>query len=149
MTIDHPDQVLASDITYIRMRQGIHLPGSHHYVLSRDISITLDAGFCMETFQGVQLASGRKSYSNQHGRAFDKTYLSSVFGAASNTRKFIFTNMRLFPRPDITWRNASGFTTRNDSANLWVIGRLMKFISKMRRKQKMLQLVKESSNGQR
>jgi putative transposase len=56
LTIDHPDQVWATDITYIRMQQGfIYLVAImdwfSRYVVAWDISITLDAGFCIETLQ--------------------------------------------------------------------------------------------------
>ncbi len=56
IVIDHPDQVWATDITYIRMQQGfIYLVAImdwfSRYVVAWDISITLDAGFCIETLQ--------------------------------------------------------------------------------------------------
>jgi putative transposase len=77
MVIDHPDQVWTADITYIRMQQGFLylvavMDWYSRYVLSWEVSITLDAGFCidamkralclsqpeiMNTDQGVQFTS--------------------------------------------------------------------------------------------
>jgi len=52
LEIDHPNQVWATDITYIRMKRGfVYLVAImdwfSRYVLSWEISITLDTGFCL------------------------------------------------------------------------------------------------------
>ena len=109
MVIDHPDQVWAADITYIRMQQGfIYLVAImdwySRYVLSWEVSITLDAGFCidamkralhlsqpeiMNTDQGVQFTSdlfiGILEDKNimisrdGRGRAFDNIFVERLW----------------------------------------------------------------------
>jgi putative transposase len=54
MKIDRPDQVWCSDITYIRLRGGFVylttvMDWHSRFVLSWDLSITLDAEFCVTT----------------------------------------------------------------------------------------------------
>ena len=51
--LSHPDHVWCSDITYIRMRRGfvyltVVMDWYSRYVLSWKLSITLDAGFCID-----------------------------------------------------------------------------------------------------
>ena len=109
MIIDHPDQVWASDITYIRMQQGfIYLVAImdwySRYVLSWEISITLDTGFCidamkqalqfsqpeiMNTDQGVQFTSTAfiglledkniRISMDGRGRAFDNIFVERLW----------------------------------------------------------------------
>lgn len=109
LIIDHPDQVWAADITYIRMRQGfIYLVAVmdwySRYVLSWEISITLDAGFCMDamkralqfsqpeimnTDQGVQFTSAAfigiledkdiRISMDGRGRAFDNIFIERLW----------------------------------------------------------------------
>ena len=55
-TIDHPNQVWCSDITYIRMRGGfVYLTAVMDWysrcVLSWEVSITLDDGFCVSALE--------------------------------------------------------------------------------------------------
>ena len=109
MVIDHPDQVWASDITYIRMQQGfIYLVAImdwySRYVLSWEISITLNTGFCidamkralqfsqpeiMNTDQGVQFTSTAfiglledkniRISMDGRGRAFDNIFVERLW----------------------------------------------------------------------
>ena len=109
MVIDHPDQVWSTDITYIRMRQGfIYLVAImdwfSRYVVAWDISITLDAGFCIETLkralqfsqpeimntdQGVQFTSAAyigtleekaiQISMDGRGRAFDNIFVERLW----------------------------------------------------------------------
>jgi putative transposase len=109
MVIDHPDQVWAADITYIRMQQGfIYLVAImdwfSRYVLSWEISISMEAGFCidamtqalqcsqpeiMNTDQGVQFTSasfigileGRdiRISMDGRGRAFDNIFVERLW----------------------------------------------------------------------
>jgi putative transposase len=109
IVIDHPDQVWATDITYIRMQQGfIYLVAimdwHSRYVLAWDISITLDAGFCIETLkralqfsqpeimntdQGVQFTSAAyigvleekaiQISMDGRGRAFDNIFVERLW----------------------------------------------------------------------
>ena len=109
IVIDRPDQVWAADITYIRMQQGfIYLVAImdwfSRYVLSWEISITMDAGFCidvlkrtlqssqpeiMNTDQGVQFTStafigileekGIRISMDGRGRAFDNIFVERLW----------------------------------------------------------------------
>jgi putative transposase len=109
VVIDHPDQVWSTDITYIRMQQGfIYLVAiidwHSRYVLTWDISITLDAGFCIETLkralqfsqpeimntdQGVQFTSAAyigvlegkaiQISMDGRGRAFDNIFVERLW----------------------------------------------------------------------
>ncbi len=109
IVIDHPDQVWSTDITYIRMRQGfIYLVAImdwfSRYVLTWDVSITLDAGFCIETLkralqfsqpeimntdQGVQFTSAAyigileekaiQISMDGRGRAFDNIFVERLW----------------------------------------------------------------------
>lgn len=109
MVIDHPDQVWAADITYIRMHQGfIYLVAImdwfSRYVLSWEISISMEAGFCidammralqfshpeiMNTDQGVQFTSAAfigiledrnvKISMDGRGRAFDNIFVERLW----------------------------------------------------------------------
>ncbi len=56
VTVERPDQVWASDITYIRLRGGfVYLTAImdwfSRYVLSWELSNTLDAAFCVEALE--------------------------------------------------------------------------------------------------
>lgn len=109
MTIDHPNQVWAADITYIRMQQGfIYLVAvmdwHSRYVLSWEISISMEAGFCidamkralqlsqpeiMNTDQGVQFTSAAfigilegkniRISMDGRGRAFDNIFIERLW----------------------------------------------------------------------
>jgi putative transposase len=109
MVIDYPDQVWAADITYIRMQQGfIYLVAImdwySRYVLAWDLSITMDASFCidamkralqssqpeiMNTDQGVQFTSAAfiglledkhiKISMDGRGRAFDNIFVERLW----------------------------------------------------------------------
>ena len=75
LTIDHPDQVWATDITYIRMKQGfIYLVAImdwfSRYVVAYDISITLDVGFCIETLKRALQFSKPEIMNSEQGVQF-------------------------------------------------------------------------------
>ncbi len=64
LEINRPDQVWATDITYIRMHRGwLYLVAIMDWfsrkVIAWDLSLTLDAGFCVETLKRA-LETGRK-----------------------------------------------------------------------------------------
>jgi putative transposase len=64
LEINRPDQVWATDITYIRMHKGwLYLVAvmdwSSRNVIAWDVSPTLDASFCVDTLKQA-LATGRK-----------------------------------------------------------------------------------------
>jgi len=109
VVIDQPDQVWCADITYIRLLHGfIYLIAImdwySRYVLSRELSNTLDAHFCqtaleralrlskpdiLNTDQGVQftstdfietaVAAGVKISMDGRGRAFDNIFIERLW----------------------------------------------------------------------
>jgi putative transposase len=109
IVIDQPDQVWAADITYIRMQQGfiylvVIMDWFSRYVLSWEISITLEAGFCvdalkralefshpviMNTDQGVQFTGAAfigtlesrniRISMDGRGRAFDNIFVERLW----------------------------------------------------------------------
>jgi len=109
IVIDQPDQVWCADITYIRLSHGfIYLTAImdwySRYVLSWELSNTLDAGFCLtalerslklskpdilNTDQGVQftcsdfietvITAGIKVSMDGRGRAFDNIFIERLW----------------------------------------------------------------------
>ena len=68
LAIERPDQVWATDITYIRMRRGFAylvaiMDWFSRYVLSWRVSIFIDAGFCVEALAEA-LSDGRPEIFN-------------------------------------------------------------------------------------
>lgn len=68
LSIDRPNQVWATDITYIRMRRGfVYLVAImdwfSRYVLSWSVSVTMDVYFCLEALEKA-LAAGRPEIFN-------------------------------------------------------------------------------------
>ena len=56
--MERPNQVWSTDITYIRLQQGfVYLAAvmdrRSRYVLSWSLSITLEAGFCLEALEAA------------------------------------------------------------------------------------------------
>jgi transposase InsO family protein len=56
VTVDRPDQAWATDITYVRLAHGFVyliaiLDWSSRYVVSWELSTTLDTGFCLEALR--------------------------------------------------------------------------------------------------
>ena len=83
IVIDHPDQVWSTDITYIRMQQGfIYLVAImdwySRYVLTWDISITLDAGFCIETLKRALQFSQPEIMNTDQGVQFTSTAYTGI-----------------------------------------------------------------------
>jgi putative transposase len=68
VVIDRPDQVWSTDITYIRLEKGfVYLVAVidwySRYVLSWSVSISLDAGFCVDALKAA-LAKGKPEIFN-------------------------------------------------------------------------------------
>jgi len=68
LAIDHADQVWCADITYVPLRRGwVYLVAVmdwfSRYVLAWELSVTLDAGFCVEALRRA-LALGTPEISN-------------------------------------------------------------------------------------
>lgn len=64
LTINQPDQVWCSDITYIRMKHGfVYLTAVmdwySRYVLSWEVSVTMDDGFCVSALERALRRHGR------------------------------------------------------------------------------------------
>lgn len=81
-----PNKVWCSDITYIRMRKGfIYLVAVmdwySRYVLSFKVSITLEAGFCIEALKEALLMGRPEIFNSDQGSQFTQSgfYFSSAF----------------------------------------------------------------------
>lgn len=75
IVIDHPDQVWSSDITYIRMKHGfIYLTAVmdwfSRYVLSFEVSTTLDTCFCIEALEKALNISNPEIFNTDQGSQF-------------------------------------------------------------------------------
>ena len=109
LTIDRPDQVWASDITYIRLHGGfvyltVIMDWHSRYVLAWELSNTLDAAFCVaaleralaishpeifntdqgsqytsEAFTGVLIAAGIRISMDGRGRVFDNIFVERLW----------------------------------------------------------------------
>jgi putative transposase len=87
LSIKGPDHVWATDITYIRMRQGfVYLMAVmdwfSRYVVSWAVSITMEADFCIEALQ--RALDGRKPeiFNSDQGSQFTSTGFTGVLQAA-------------------------------------------------------------------
>jgi len=72
---DHPDQVWASDITYIRLRGGFAyltavMDWYSRYVLSWELSNTLDAAFCVEALDRALAISQPEIFNSDQGAQY-------------------------------------------------------------------------------
>ena len=72
VTVDHPDQVWCSDITYIRLLHGfvylvVIMDWFSRYVLSWELSITLEKDFCIEALKRVLLISRPDIFNSDQG----------------------------------------------------------------------------------
>jgi len=75
MVIDHPDQVWSTDITYIRMKHGfVYLTAIidwfSRYVLSFEVSTTLDTGFCVDALEKALNTSKPEIFNTDQGAQF-------------------------------------------------------------------------------
>jgi len=75
LTIDHADQVWCSDITYIRLRQGfVYLVAImdwySRYVLSWQLSTTMEADFCVEALEQALRSSTPGIFNTDQGSQF-------------------------------------------------------------------------------
>jgi putative transposase len=73
--IDRPDQVWAADITYIRLWQGfVYLVAImdwfSRYVLSWELSVTLDAQFCVAALERALMAGRPEIFNSDQGSQF-------------------------------------------------------------------------------
>lgn len=75
VTVDHPDQVWASDITYIRLLHGflylvVIMDWFSRYVLSWELSITLEKEFCLEALRRALMVSTPEIFNSDQGAQF-------------------------------------------------------------------------------
>jgi len=86
VVIDRPDQVWATDITYIRMRQGfIYLVAIidwfSRYVVTWGVSITMEADFCVEALHRALGAGKPEIFNSDQGSQFTSQSFTSVLEA--------------------------------------------------------------------
>ena len=88
LDITHPDQVWCADITYIRLYRGFAylvavMDWFSRYVLSWELSNTLDASFCVAALQQA-LASGREPaiFNTDQGSQFTSEAFTGVLTAS-------------------------------------------------------------------
>jgi putative transposase len=75
VTIDHPDQVWAGDITYIRLLHGfvylvVIMDWFSRYVLSWELSVTLEKEFCLEALGRALIISTPEIFNSDQGVQF-------------------------------------------------------------------------------
>ena len=75
VTVDRPDQAWAADITYIRLAQGFVylvaiLDWYSRYVVSWELSTTLDTGFCLEALRAALRISKPEIFNTDQGVQF-------------------------------------------------------------------------------
>jgi putative transposase len=75
VTVDRPDQAWATDITYIRLTHGFVyliaiLDWYSRYVVSWELSTTLDSGFCLEALRKALRISKPEIFNTDQGPQF-------------------------------------------------------------------------------
>lgn len=85
--ITHPNQVWSTDITYIRLKQGyIYLVAVidwySRYVLSWEISTTLDKDFCIKALKQALKSGGTKIFNTDQGVQFTSLEFTGILEAA-------------------------------------------------------------------
>jgi len=87
LEIDRPNQVWCADITYIRLHRGFAylvavMDWFSRYVLSWELSNTLDAGFCVEALKAA-LGTGRRPelFNTDQGSQFTSEAFTGVLSA--------------------------------------------------------------------
>jgi putative transposase len=75
LTIDHPDQVWAADITYIRLRKGFAylvaiMDWYSRYVLSWELSLTLETDFCVAALNRALNGKSPEIFNTDQGSQF-------------------------------------------------------------------------------
>jgi putative transposase len=86
LTIDRPNQVWATDITYIRMRHGFVylmaiLDWFSRYVVGWAVSITLDVEFCVEALSEALIHSKPEIFNSDQGSQFTSKSFTGVLEA--------------------------------------------------------------------
>jgi len=87
LPIERPDQVWATDITYIRMRRGfVYLTAImdwfSRYVVAWAVSITMEADFCIETLHKALEGGKPEIFNSDQGSQFTSTGFTGALEAA-------------------------------------------------------------------
>jgi len=87
VTVDHPDQAWASDITYIRLLHGfvylvVIMDWFSRYVLSWELSITLEKEFCLEALRRALMISTPEIFNSDQGAQFTSEEFIGILKAA-------------------------------------------------------------------
>ena len=87
LTIDRPDQVWATDITYIPMHRGwVYLVAVmdwfSRYVLAWEVSITLDASFCVDALKRALSLGTPALFNSDQGSQFTSHAFTTVLREA-------------------------------------------------------------------
>jgi len=87
LTIDQPDQVWATDITYIPMRRGwVYLVAImdwfSRYVLAWEVSTTLDASFCVDALKRALSLGTPEIFNSDQGSQFTSEAFTGVLRQA-------------------------------------------------------------------
>ncbi len=85
--VEKPDQVWSADITYIRLLQGfVYLVAImdwfSRYVLSWQLSVTLDAQFCVEALEWALLSAQPLIFNTDQGSQFTSIAFTDVLNSA-------------------------------------------------------------------
>jgi len=75
VTVDRPDQAWATDITYVRLTHGFVylmaiLDWYSRYIISWELSTTLDSGFCLEALRKALQVSKPEIFNTDQGSQF-------------------------------------------------------------------------------
>ena len=87
LSIDRPDQVWAADITYIRLLRGCVylvavLDWFSRYVISWEVSLTLEAEFCVEALRRALERKKPEIFNSDQGSQFTSTGFTDVLRSA-------------------------------------------------------------------
>ena len=87
LTVERPDQVWATDITYIRLHGGfVYLTAVmdwySRYVLSWELSNTLDASFCVEALEEALRTSSPQVFNSDQGSQYTSEEFTNRLSAA-------------------------------------------------------------------
>lgn len=88
VTVAYPDQVWSSDITFIRLRNGFCyltavMDWYSRYVLSWELSLSLDSWFCVEAVKAALSLSEPEIFNSDQGCQYTSRAFQSVFDGTS------------------------------------------------------------------
>lgn len=90
LAIRHPDQVWCADVTYIRLQHGFAylvavMDWYSRYVLSWELSLSLDSDFCVRALQRALEGSRPEIFNTDQGSQFTATAFTTVLRDAQIT----------------------------------------------------------------